>query len=79
MQEPREISYNEKKWVYQFSGSKRSKVMKEDHFCYVPLTESLKTLLSLEDVQAEILNPHGNTGGDLCDDSLRFKAHFLAV
>jgi hypothetical protein len=49
-------------------------VITEDHFYYVPLLESLKTLLSLKDFQTEILNQHGNTLSDFCDGSI-FKAH----
>lgn len=77
LQEPKEISFHEKWWVYQFSGSKRRKVIKEDFFYYVPLLESLKILLSLEDFQAEILNQQGNTCNmlnDFCDGSM-FKTH----
>ena len=51
-----------------------------DNFYYVPLLDSLANLLKLEDFQAEVLNPHGNSDddrlGDFCDGSL-FKSHPL--
>ena len=54
--------------------------MKMDNFYYVPLLDSLTSILKLEDFQAEVLNPHGNSGddrlGDFCDGSL-FKSHPL--
>lgn len=44
-----------------------------DNFFYVSLLDTLKTLLSIEDVQAEVLNPHSNDRqllGDFCDGNI---------
>ena len=46
------------------------KVLTTDKFFYVSLLDTLKTLLSIEDVQAEVLNPHSSNKqllGDFCD------------
>ena len=54
--------------------------MKTDKFYYVPLLDSLTNLLSLEDVQAEVLNPHQCHSReqlfDFCD-GLVFKSHAI--
>ena len=72
MQEPQEIAFGEPYYVDQFTGPKRRKVSHSDKFYYVPLLDSIKNLLKLEDIQAEVLNPHENLKeqlGDFCDGS----------
>ena len=52
--------------------------MKSDNFYYVSLLDSITNILTIEDFQAEVLNPQGNNSGDqlgdFCDVSL-FKSH----
>ena len=80
MQEATEVPFGESYYVNQFTGHKRRKVSKTDKFYYVPLLQSLKRLLELEDFQAEVLNPHTQGSdeylGDFCDGTL-FKSHPL--
>lgn len=79
MQEATEVPFGEPYYVNQFSGHKRRKVSKSDNFYYVPLLQSLKILLELEDFQAEVLNPHAQCSdnlGDFCDGTL-FQSHPL--
>ena len=46
-----------------------------DHFYYVPLLDTLKKLLSNNEIQAEVLNPHFARSNELIDfcDGLQFK------
>ena len=79
MQEPKEIPFGEPFYTNQFTGPKRRKVQRNDFFYYVPLLDTLKTLLSVVEIQSEILNPHpanGNKLSDFCDGSI-FKLHPL--
>ena len=62
-----------------FSGPKRRQVLRYDTFYYVPLLETLRSLLAVESVQEEI--QHGMSRGrddnyleDLCDGSV-YKNH----
>ena len=69
-----------KYYVSRFSGNKRRKVSVSDKFYYVPLLQTLRSLLQLDDFQSEVLNPHCNTNADMlsdfCDGSL-FQTHPL--
>ena len=62
----------------RFSGPKRRKVSQTDKFYYVPILDSLRGLLELDDFQAEVMNPHIHSSsdrlGDFCDGSL-FQTH----
>lgn len=64
----------------RFSGTKRRKVSVSSKFYYVPVLDSLRNLLQLDDFLAEVLNPHAQSTddqlGDFCDGSL-FKTHPL--
>lgn len=75
-QEPQERTFGQPYYVDQFSGSKRRKVIHSDKFYYVPLIDSIRNLLTLEDFQAEVLHPHNLNDqlGDFCDGSI-FKEH----
>ena len=77
MQEPQKIPLGEPYYTDRFSGRKRTKVKKMDHFYHVPLLDSLKTLLFNTDVLSEVLNPHFETDGVLHDfcDGLLYKSH----
>ena len=78
-QEPQEIQLGKPYYVDKFTGSKRRKAAKVDTFCYVPLLENLKMLLSCEDILNEVLNPHQSKDGKYSDfcDGLRFQKHPL--
>jgi len=80
LQEPYEISFGQTYYVSQYSGRKRRKVSKFDKFYYVSLLQTLKSLLELESVVSEVLNPHAQASnnylGDFCDGSA-FKSHPL--
>ena len=72
------IYRNQKKFhlgvpIYTDRFSKQRKVLTTDKFFYVSLLDTLKTLLSIEDVQAEVLNPHSSNKqvlGDFCDGDM---------
>ena len=58
-------------------ATKRRKVARSDKFYHIPLPQTLKKLLSLEEFQSEIhIMADSNILGDFCDGSL-FKAHPL--
>lgn len=80
MQEAKEIPFGESYYVNQFSGHKRRKVSHTDKFYYIPILQSLKNLLELDDFQAEVMNPHAQVSddylGDFCDGT-SFKTHPL--
>ncbi len=79
MQEPQEIPFGEPYYTDQFTGAKRRQVRRTDNFYYVPLFDTLNALLALNEVQAEVLNPHSAEGNNLSDfcDGLIFKSHCL--
>ena len=81
MQEATEVSFGDYYYVNQFSGHKRRKVRRSDKFYYVPLLQSMKALLELEDFQAEVLNPHAQGSddylGDFCDGTSFKSIHYL--
>ena len=79
MQAPQDIPFGEPFYTDQFTGSKRRKVRKVDHFYYVLLLDALKNLLSNYEIQSEILNPHATNSTELKDfcDGLHFKTHPL--
>lgn len=79
MQAPQEIPFGEPFYADQFSGCKRRKAIKSDHFYYVPLLETLKSLLSINEIQVEVLNPHFSDSNEMRDfcDGLQFKTHPL--
>ena len=60
-----------------FSGAKRRKVARSDKFYHIPLPQTLKKLLSLEEFQSEILNPHIMADSNILGDGSLFKAHPL--
>lgn len=79
LQEPTEIPFGEPFYANQFTGPKRRKVQRNDVFYHVSLLDTLKALLSVHEIQAEVLNPHpadGNKLSDFCDGSI-FKSHPL--
>ena len=79
MQVPQEIPFGDPFFCDQFSGPKRRKVRRTHHYYYVPLLETLKMLLSIPEVQAEVFNPHlsqQNELRDFCDGQI-FKTHAL--
>ena len=78
MQAPQDIPFGEPFYTDQFTGSKRRKVRKVDHFYYVLLLDALKKLLSNYEIQSEI-NPHATNSTELKDfcDGLHFKTHPL--
>ena len=71
-QEPQERTFGQPYYVDHFSGSKRRKVIHSDKFYYVPLIDSIRNLLTLEDFQAEVLHPHNLNDqlGDFRDGSI---------
>ena len=78
-QAPQEIPFGSPFFTDQFSGPKRRKVRKTDNFYYIPLLDTLKTLLTVNDIQAEVLNSHqceNNELRDFCDGQL-FHSHPL--
>ena len=78
MQEPQEISLGESYFANRFSGSKWQKVSCTDKFYFVSMLDTLKCLLSHEEYQAEVLNPHQSNDklGDFCDGTA-YKVHPL--
>ena len=80
MQEAREISFGMPYYHDQFSGQKRRRVSVTDNFYYVPILDTLKSLLQLKDFQAELFNSHAQVSqeflGDFCDGTV-FKSHPL--
>ena len=78
MQEPQEISLGESYFANRFSGSKRQKVSCPDKFYFVSILDTLKCLLSHEEYQAEVRNPHQSNDklGDFCDGTA-YKVHPL--
>ena len=76
MQEPEEKPFGEEYYSVQFSGPKRRNVLKSDNFYYISILDTLKTLMALPEVQAEVLNPHtsDNSLSDFSDGSV-FKLH----
>ena len=72
-QEPEEIFVGEPYYPARFNGSKRSLVEKRDSYQYVPLLDSLKSLLRDKSVLDYVENPHGRSDGlleDFCDGQL---------
>ena len=74
-----EIPFGKPYWSTTLSGSKRKKVQRCDVFYYVPLLKTLKNLLLLDEVLAEVLNPHFAADGKLGDfcDGAAFRSHPL--
>ena len=78
IQEPQKIPLGKPYYTDQFSGRKRRKVQKTDHFYHVPLLDTLKTLLLNMDILSEVLNPHfSENNGELQDycDGLLYNSH----
>lgn len=75
----KEIPFGRAYWTTTLSGSKRKKVQRGDLFYYVPLLETLKKLLLVDEVLAEVLNPHFSTIGELKDfcDGAAYRSHPL--
>ena len=79
IQEPVEIRIGPARYVTQFSGNKRRKVLKSDTFQYIPVEDTLRKLLQMPKFVHEIDNFHGSTDStltDMCDGSV-FKMHPL--
>ena len=78
-QEPQEVALGEPFYDNQFSGAKYRKVFHGDSFFHISLLDTLSNLLKVEEILAEVLNPHAgknNTPQDYCDGQ-HFKAHPL--
>ena len=79
LQVPQEIPFGDPFYTDQFSGLKRRKVRQRDCFYYIPLLETLSTLLNITEVQAEVVTPRSTEThelSDFCDGEL-FKTHPL--
>ena len=64
MQEPEVKPFGEEYYLVRFSGAKRRNGLKSDNFYDISILDTLKTLMALPEVQAEVLNPH--TSGNSC-------------
>ena len=80
LQEAREVQFGVPYYRDQFSGQKRRKVSVTDNFFYIPIMDTLKSLLELRDFQDELFTSHAQSSedilGDFCDGTL-FKTHPL--
>ena len=79
MQVPEEIPFGKPYWTTSLSGSKRRKVQRSDNFYYVPLLTTLKQLLLVDEIIAEVLNPHFASSGEIKDfcDGAAYRSHPL--
>ena len=55
--------FGEQYYLVRFSGSKRRNGLKSDSFYYISILDTLKTLMTLPEVQAKVINPH--TSGNI--------------
>ena len=78
LQVPQEITFGDAYFVNQFTGPKRKKVRKFDSFYYVPLLDTLHSLLTLQEVQ-EVFNTSFAARHELQEfcDGLIYKCHPL--